>query len=404
MIQVDERTWNLVLKMLKTLGEQVAEVRTDVRRAYDPTDHGTTPIVARKADSLNDQSPALQALADRIVNSSIGSKLWIPSSPYVVNEGISIPENRAIVIDGDGPGWRSAAGKGSVLQRLEEPSADAITATEGAIIAYLGSDSGDSDRAIGAVRHLQLDGGASIGVSEGIGLKVQRGQEFDVEDLRLYNFPGVALRANQIFNGTWRKLRITHSGNDDDAAFHIGGAGTPGNTDGTITLDVIGLQMEQNAGTDLKITGNSVGVGHPSTEINIVGGKWEGPGDGSNANPYHHFEFAELVNLSSLGIFSFRSVPAILCEHLVTGPGEDRGVRYSNCWFELGAGITPPDYFVEVLGGSVHFSNCTFKMDVGTAFAHVGPSAREGAISFGDCKFIDLSGGRSTAPLLHDER
>jgi len=390
----------------KLKGEALKRLNGDQHRvpAWLATQNGVKAIKASDASTLNDQSGELQGIIDRMVDAALGNKLWIPAGTYVVNDGFQIPENHAVVVEGDGPGWRSAAGKGSYLLRTDDPSAESLAATGGAMIACLGSDSGDTKRALGGVRHLQLDGGASAGVTEGIGLEVQRGQEFDLEHVRFYNFPSHALRANQVFNATWDKLRITHSGDAaaDEAALHIGGAGAPGNIDGTITLDILGLQQEQNNGTDLKVTGNPTGTGHPSTEINIIGGKWEG-GD-SHTNPYHHWEFAELVNVVGIGIFSHRSGTPILSEHLLTGAGEDRGVTYTGCWFEIGSSVTPPDYFIEVLGGAVHFVNCTFKMDLASAFAHVGPLARPGCISFTGCRFFDLSGGVSTVPLLDDER
>lgn len=398
-------TTKWVSEQLMKLGLKLNTQRMYTQPAYNITKHGVLPIVAAEPRSLNDQSPAGQVLLDRIVGGALGSKVSVPASPYVWNDGVSIPENRCIILEGDTPGWRSGGGKGSTLLRLDDPSAGAIADYQGAMVALMGSDSGDTQRAIGGIRHMQLDGGYSAGVVDGIGVLVQRGQEATLEDVRFYNFPKTALQVNQSFNADWRKLRVTHSGDEasDSAAVHIGGAGAPGNTDGTITQDIYGLQMEQNRGVDLRITGNPVGTGHPSTEINIFGGKCEG-GLGVTA-PYHHLEFAELVSIVGHRIFAHRSVPAILSEHLVTGPGEMRGVRYVGGEIELGAGITPPDYFVEILGGSVSFTGMTFKGVPNIAYVHVGASALSGAFHWGGGnRLMDLDGTTPSKPLLKDDR
>lgn len=395
-------TTDWVNKKIYGLAIKVKMARRNKVPAWNVIDNGITPIRAGRPGTLRDQAPNGQGLADRIVNSLLGSKMVFPASPYVWNDICEFPVNRAIIVEGDGPGWRSSAGKGSVLLRLENPSAHG--GIDGAMLGFRGSGSGDAERAIGGVKHMQLDGGFSAGVTDGMGIFVQRGQEFTLEDVRLYNFPRGALRANQVFNCDWRKVRVTHSGDEDtdEAAVHIGGAGTPGNVDGTITLDIHGLQLEQNRWVDLRISGNPVGVGHPSTEINIIGGKCEGGLDVEA--PYHHLEFAELVNIVGHGIFSHRSHPAIVSEHSVQGPGETRGVRYVGCWFEIGASVTPPDYFIEHSGGSIHFIGCTFKMDVNTALAHVASTARDSSISFTGCQFYDLGGDPSAAPILDDDR
>ena len=307
---------------------------------------------------------------------------------------VTVEPTAANVLAGSG----SNLGRSTLLKRRANPAV-----TDQPMLQVLGSDSGDSERGLLEVRHIQFDGGADAGVTNGEGLQIQRGQENFLERARFYNFPKTALRLTQVFNSTFIAPRITSSGDGTtDAAFHLGGAGTPGNVDGTITLSIFDLQMESNNGTDLKVTGNSVGVGHPATEINFVGGKFEG-GVGVTA-PYHHWEFAELVNVSSMGIFSHREVPMILSESLVTGIGEDRGVRYSNCWFEQAAGVDPPDYFIDHQGGALHFSNCTFKGTPNVAFALIDAAARAGSISFTGCQFIDDAGGASTVPTAVDNR
>lgn len=404
MIAVDERTWNLVLKMLKTVGNQVAEVRRNQVVAWNILDHGV------KAGNLitDDQSAALAALAAQAAASTFGGRLFAPASsgPVRVNEGFPMPINRALLLEGEGSGWRSNGGHGTIFQRRANPSADALTDLSGAMVACLGTDSGDNQRAIAGIAKMMLDGGADSGVTEGVGLAIGRGQGTPLNDVYLRNFPGTAFLANQIFNADWRDLKITESGDGmDNPAMQIGAAGAPGNTDGTITLNIHGLRLESNLGTDLKVTGNPVGVGHPSTEINILGGKCEGVSGAGTEAPYHHWEFAELVNVVAHTIFAHRTFPAILSEHLVTGPGEDRGVSYSGGKLEYGAAVTPPDYCIEILGGALSFSNYTIKATPNIAYVHIGPAARDGAFTWGGGnRLLALGGGKPTVPLLHDER
>lgn len=124
----------------------------------------------------------------------------------------------------------------------------------------------------------------------------------------------------------------------------------------------------------------------------------------TNTAPYHHWEFAELVNVVGIGIFCHREVPCILSEHLVLGPGEDRGVRYTGCWFEQAAAIAAPNYVIDHRGGALHFVNCTFKVTPGIAYVLIGAAARAGSITFTGCQFYALGGGPRTKPIAVDNR
>lgn len=362
---------------------------------YDVLDH---KVKAGNVE-FDDQSALLQALTDRIAASGHGGTEFFPArfGPYTVNDGWVVPENRAIYAEGEFPGWRSTGGKGSVLMRRSNPSVSGQPMLLGE-----GSDSGDSERCLLGVRNLQFDGGADAGVTDGEGVVFQRGQETYLEHTRFYNFPKTALRATQIFNGTWIAPRVTHSGDGTtDPAISIESTGTPGNVDGTITLDIFGLQQEQNNGTDLQITGNPNGAGHPSTEINIIGGKWEG-GVGVSA-PYHHHEFSELNRLNGGVIFCHREVPPILVEHLVTGDGEDRMVQYSNYTIEQAAGVTDPDYLIDVQGGAISFEG-ELRGDPAVAHVRIDNAVRAGAVAIDAKCFTKATGGGRIPLVVEDNR
>lgn len=324
-----------------------------------------------------------------------------PAPGITMLDSIEVPVNRAIRVRGYGPGWRSTGGRNTVLQRK--------TAVSDPLLFCSGIDATNSGRALLDVMELQIDGRRDAGLM-GVGplLVVNRGSECHVEDVRLYNNDGYGASFGQFYNGHIRELRVSHCGSPTLDAFGrtqpaVFFGGMPDG--GAVTINCSDLQLEQNYCTDLRVgyKGDAQGF---VTEFNLEGAKFEGGLNSSGvpaaiAFPYIDLDFCEIANFTDIIIFSHRSVPAIIVNH-VAGFGEDDGVHFNGLNITQSPTTADPDYMIEVTRGSCHIRNATLRGKPNIAYIHVGANVHADAFSF-DGNVVTRDGS-AAPPLVKDDR
>jgi hypothetical protein len=337
-----------------------------------------------------DQSGQIDGLHDRVQGSGHGGREHYPSSIYTLNDGTIIPVNLAVLLEGEGSGWRSNLGRGTTFQRRANPAV-----VDSPMISCLAIGATDSERSLARLKGLRLRGGADIGVTDGTGLALGGPQEGNplIDDVRLEQFPGTAAFLNNVFNCSIDHFRVTHSGSATDTKEACRIAGTPNG--GTVTLNGYDWQFEQNSWTDLRIGGEPDFANGFVTEFNLFGAKFEGGLDVEA--PYIHYAFCEISNLYGIGIFSHRSVPSILVEHMQLGPGEDQPVNQYG-WIAQAPSVASPDYFIDVQGGNLHYHG-GIRGTPGVAHVRIGANVRPGNFTF-DGQVFDFNGTTSTPAEL----
>lgn len=358
-------------------------------------------LTTADAGGVAAQDVAAQALIDVLVASSRGAILKPARGETRINK-LTIPENRALVIEGYGTGWRSTAGVGSRLKRHVAGS------TADALLACAGSGLTDTTRALAGLRRIMLHGGRDSGFLNQAPLVLfNRWQQGVIDDIYLFENDGPGLALGNIFNCHIDRVNITHCGSPTldsfghvQAALHVAGAGT----DGSVRFLANNWHVEQSFATDVRL-GNPDNAGGYVTEFVINGLSMEGGLDSSGVPnpipyPYLHLGFAESGAINGLYIFCHRSVPPILVEHPAGGgAGADDAVKINGVGITQSSTTADPDYFIDVQGGSLHLSNFYIRGKPNVAYVRIGADVRPGAVVIGSgCQMITRDG--SVPPVL----
>ena len=287
-------------------------------------------------DGSTDDTAAIQAAIDAAVAGGGGTILF-PPGDYVVDGGLYVPASAPIRLMGSGLAMFDHSSRPTTLRR---------TSGETPLLTVAGESF--ARRAWIEISDMTFNGGAR----HGTGVVLHRCQNAYLHRVRIVSCSGTGLQCSQLFNSSGDNIYIHACGNGaDEPAWLFDSVGAE-NQGGSATCHFTNVELEGNAGTDLKLTGTTYGGFHnPTVDVKFTNVKMEG---GRGDFPYIHLDYATMVCFSNVNITMSgpnRTTTPIIETHPWGGT---LGNQFSNVQITLAAG-TP--YGARLVQGAWQWSN-----------------------------------------------
>lgn len=222
---------------------------------FNVTDYGAT------GDGVTDDAQAIQDTIDLVPTT--GGVVWFPPLAFRLGATLTIPADRRVFLVGSGNGYLEGSTpryEGTVLRRTSDFT--------GTLLEQIGTFSPQNFRGV-CVSHMAIVGDLVEG--DGFHLDYINVAQFD--NVTFARITGHAIKAHGLQNSWFRQCRWYRNG---DATHEVVMLDATTEDDvGSQGVDFIGCTWENNHGTDLLLTN----VTDPSTvgtsNINVIGGKFE---------------------------------------------------------------------------------------------------------------------------------